>query len=113
MVEMSVRIASPAVASASSERLAAAWFPAPQALVTTTGISQRVILSDDRGLPKPPNIGDLLGQALLDGLQGDAGLESVVGEYPHDRSLRAVCQVLGVAVGGTITRNTLLPSHGR
>jgi hypothetical protein len=37
MVAMSVRMASPAMARASRDRLAAAWSPAPQASVTTTG----------------------------------------------------------------------------
>jgi hypothetical protein len=41
IVEMSVRITSPAVASASSERWAAEGFPAPQASVTTTGMRPR------------------------------------------------------------------------
>jgi hypothetical protein len=41
MAEVSVRIASPAKASASSERLAAGAFPAPQASVTTTGMRPR------------------------------------------------------------------------
>jgi hypothetical protein len=41
MVAMSVKIASPAVAKASSERLATAWFPAPQASVTRSHDAER------------------------------------------------------------------------